>query len=802
MAVLLEGARSSRQTHLLWLVALLGFGCGAGAVQHRVVEPRELGLVRRGADGGPDLAVITRPSGGIAQLSLFIDAGSRDADPPQVATLAAWLSAKAAGADVEGRVWPDGVELALACHTSELAACVAKLARGLALRQVKPAELALAQKRLTQARRESEAADPKRGADRLALQALYGETARGFVPLGRAQDDSQLTAGQVNSFLAQHMGRGRLLLVAAGDLDTDVLAKAAGAFSRVPRATHARAQRSAAPSDEGGVRVGVEDQGALSLALAAPDLGQAQTVAAALQARLERDALALKVSGHVFAVRGAALALLRVDTHEPLLVVRAAAHELERLRREGVAQGVAQANSERLIELTRRFGARWIAGEPPRSQGLALGIGLVVEGGRGDRLHVQDPDTELHASWQERATSAWKEGLALGEPHVTGQSDDQTASLVLDNGAHIELRRRASEPLVVAVRFGRGADADPPPLYSRAALLATLAATTCGGTLPRQLGARLRELGARLEPRVDPESWGLLLTAPEKTWQASLSLALDCALHPTLERQELAAARLALKERLGAALGEGELRAAAAEVFSPSAPGEIAPWGSPSRQAAVSLAALRELWAQSRRGPSVAVSAVGPLPLQETAAFIARRLSDLSAKPAASASPSRPPAANAMGETPKISQPTLGLALFRVQMTGADPAGAQAFIAVMRAELGAGGITASWHDAGVTTDSGWAVLALSGPADQLAAVSARLHETASSVPGASLERAADQAFELLQRSRASDEGSATAEAETLARAPFSPPRAGSTRETARALALRLAQAEPIWLPIR
>jgi hypothetical protein len=136
-------------------------------------------------------------------------------------------------------------------------------------------------------------------------------------------------------------------------------------------------------------------------------------------------------------------------------------------------------------------------------------------------------------------------------------------------------------------------------------------------------------------------------------------------------------------------------------------------------------------------------------------------------------------------------------------MQGADPAGAQAFAALMRADLGrAAGITASWHEGGLTAEGGWAAVALGGPWEQLAIVSARLHEAAGSLSPQSLERASDQAFELAARTQAQVSTSPKTEAETLARAPFRPHQPVGNRDAARALALRLAQAEPIWLPLK
>ena len=136
-------------------------------------------------------------------------------------------------------------------------------------------------------------------------------------------------------------------------------------------------------------------------------------------------------------------------------------------------------------------------------------------------------------------------------------------------------------------------------------------------------------------------------------------------------------------------------------------------------------------------------------------------------------------------------------------MQGADPAGAQAFAALMRADLGrAAGVNASWQEGGITAEGGWAAVALGGPPEQLAIVSARLHEAAGSLSRQSLERASDQAFELAERTKAQVASSPKTEAEMLARAPFRAHPSSGNRDAARALAVRLAQAEPIWLPLK
>jgi len=792
-----------------WLrAALAATGCALAACSGATLTPppSSLGLVRDGRGAGPDIAHIAQPAGDSLQLALWLDAGARDAQPPQVATLAAWLAAEAAGGNVQAQVFPDGIELTAPCRKRELAACLGRLQRGLSMRRPELARFAAARDRLIAARRAAQGADAARDGDRLALQALYGaEHAAGLFPLGDATDDAQATAERTAEFFARHFGPERALVVAVGELDGDALAEAtARAFARSRRATHARASHRGLPEAEDGVTVDVADVTAISLALAAPSTARAHAAAAALKARLEREPLGLPgpVRGHVFEVRGGALALLRVPSRDPQDVVHAAAHEIERLRHEGLPAAIPARSAAHLpLSQARRLGLRWIVqGAPGSEGGLALGAGVLVAGGRADAIAKQHPDAALRERSDEQLQAAFAAGVAHANPPLDGDVADDAASVTLDNGARVEIRQRAGEQVAIAVRFARGAGDDPPTLHGRTALLATLTATACAGLSAEQLSTRLHELGADLQSRVDARSWGITLTAPSASWQAALVLALDCALHPALERRHLSSARLRLSERLGPEGGPGELHAAVAEQLWPSAPGALAPWGSPARQASVSLAAVRELWLQSRRGPAVSVGVVGAVPAEVAASWAARRVAQLAAKATVDAAPQPPtPVQNRV----TIDQPTLGLALWRVQSVDSDPAGAQAFAAIMRAALAqVPGVAAVWHGGGVAGDGGWAAVGLSGAPEPLAGAASALREAARVVSAETLTRAADQAFGLAERTRAAAASDPTLAAEALARAALQPAQESNSLERARALAASLARAEPQWLPLR
>jgi hypothetical protein len=93
-------------------------------------------------------------------------------------------------------------------------------------------------------------------------------------------------------------------------------------------------------------------------------------------------------------------------------------------------------------------------------------------------------------------------------------------------------------------------------------------------------------------------------------------------------------------------------------------------------------------------------------------------------------------------------------------------------------------------------------VALSGPPPALASLVSQLRDIVGNVPETTVERAADAAFERAERTRAASSSGPSAEAETLARAPFQPAQVVSNRDAARALAAKLAHAEPTWVPLR
>src|SRR5690606_34722399 len=129
-------ARARRGASVVRLRAALLSSCAAlacGAPAAPIDRPSADAIVDEA--GGARIGFLPRATDRRLWLSPGIDAGARDADPPQLATVAAWA---AAAAPIEARVLPDGIELARPCARRELEACVRSLAD--ALRARSPSE--------------------------------------------------------------------------------------------------------------------------------------------------------------------------------------------------------------------------------------------------------------------------------------------------------------------------------------------------------------------------------------------------------------------------------------------------------------------------------------------------------------------------------------------------------------------------------------------------------------------------------------------------------------------------------------
>lgn len=732
-------------TGALWVA------CGSA----EVVTPRARDRVEWTTAQGIRISAIARPTPEVVHLALWIDAGSRDASVPQIATVAAWIAAYRAGGSARAYATPDGIELSLRCHSKAVSKCLHRLSAALAARDVSEAQARQALGRLVADRRQAEVVDQGRTADRLALIELLGPTeARGFFPLGAKEDDAAVTAQAISSFMRAHFGPERSLLVAVGDVDKGNLASVVQqAFKGVPAAKSARVTRDLRTSKDG-VKTALDSVSAVSVAVACPDLGTAAAVARLLNRSIQSSAPAAdpeRPGGFAVAVRGGALAWVRAAADQPAQAVRKAAFEYARLKKEGIPRVILTPQTGGLFEIARETGLRWCArGGATLTETLGPGVGVSVYSGRGSQKPSNtDPDIEKTRQIAEQIARAYSDGHRQAlEPQIKGEVERDTASVTAINGARIEVRRRDDQQVAFAVAMEGGSGFDAAALHGRSALLATLAATACQRMPADRLAVRLEYLGATLEPTVNSESWGLVLTAPSRVWRDALELAIGCALHPSLESTDIVRARLRLRERFGRDGSALWFSHRAAQMVSPALPGRIAFWGSPASAANVSQAELSRYAAEAIVGSRLSVAVVGDVPVQEAVERIARRIGEL----AKGALAQKLAVGGPKGElNPSfVSQASTERGDFWVISTwrasgSADGAeGARAFAALMRGALDKrAGVQVVWRGAGSDSVGSWAALGLKVSSEALAGLDLLLEEVAQSLAHQRLDQTVD-----------------------------------------------------------
>ncbi|MBW2461759.1 MAG: hypothetical protein JRH11_08935 [Deltaproteobacteria bacterium] len=615
------------------MVVLMGLtGCGAASSAPDRPEGPALAVE---TVGGTRLVAIPRSTDGLVHLALYLDAGSRDADPPQVATAAAWSVSATGGAT--GRVLPEGTVFEIEFESDEVVRCVEALGSLLARRSVDVEELTASQERLRASRRRAHT-DEGRAADLLALEALFGDGGEGFSPLGDAEDDARVTREAVEGFLRDHYGPSRALIVAAGDFDRGTLRDAiVEHFDGSPGAREQRGR--GAPVAAPGVRsrVSIGDRNVVTGALRTNDAGSAMSAARAVEAAARGTfGPRAQVRAHGFGVRGGGLVLVRIVHLRPPRASRRAVTALGRVALEAGPPDPLSVPSDPRIA-ARIVGSAWLAGEGAgednrqdnRATETAIGVGVVALGGRGDRRRgaSDDPDAALQAQVEERVQRTTTEAFAQLTPELRGEVNEASASVTLaGNGARIDVRRRSDDvDVAIAVRFLGGAGSEPTTLHGREALLARLAATACGGLESSALRQRLRELSATITPLVDAATGGMVVHGPKEHAEALIDLTLDCALSPSLRSADLVEARLVA---IGAVDGGA---AAAGLALAPGAPGAVAPLGSVGTLQSVGAPALRRQLRATRVGARTAVAIVGDIAVEEAVGRVARRISGLDA---------------------------------------------------------------------------------------------------------------------------------------------------------------------------
>ncbi len=575
--------------------------------------------------------VVPRPTGGAARLSLWFDAGARDGVPPQLALASAFWAEAHTGSSA--RVLPDGTELSMLCDTRSggIAACIERLGRAFVLPAPKAGDVESLRTRVRRSRARAQG-DDARTADGLAIGALFGESASAFFPFGAEGDDGRIDEATIQRFAGEHFQPGRALLIAAGDVTESEVARA---FARAAAQARGVAKPRAADfvTMQSGLRTQWGDQSWLAFALAAPS----SEAAAAVAFRIQR--LYPQASAHISSVRGARLLHLRMPAgNRPLRRLQRAVFDLRRLALE--ANGAFAPRPEESLEnLTRLLGEDWAArgnitapiAQWPLGVGITLKSDALPREGRGAaRAKDADPDKKL-AAFTNDAEAAVAAGEQNSRGDTRGALDPQGASVTVANGVRVEVRRRAGDAWMAGlVRFAGGSELDGVTRHGRSALLATLMTDSCRFTGETSLDETLAQLNAKLVPLVSSNHVGLLITAPNARWAEALDAVIRCALGPQLTSRALDDARVKLLRTLWTR-PERRLESALGHLLTPSAPGTLAPWGSPQAIASVHINEIRRLHAELLVGARISVLALADADTEQVTRFVARRVAQLAA---------------------------------------------------------------------------------------------------------------------------------------------------------------------------
>jgi predicted Zn-dependent peptidase len=579
--------------------AVAALGCGARL--REVVPASDEGVT--GEANGVRIVALRRATEGRVWLSLWVDAGARDATPPQVATLAAWAAADAGGEEIVARTLPDATELARPCTRDALASCLESLARATSARHV--GELAL--DRLAAERQR--ASGDRRLAEALALEALLGAPVD---PFGSGTDDERASSEAVQRFLADHFGAGRLLLVAIGDVDFEALeAHVARAFEAVPSADSERGARSS-PSSSARAEIG--ERSVLAVATLRPSLGDAAHIARRLVARVRRDLPDAQPHAEVFPLRGGAAMVVRTDG-EPDRARLLVDHLAELASEPAIEAADPLPSEDGAPFLARWVGVRWAtAGETRVANAMA--VSAVVAGGRGDADDA-DPDARPRGAAQTTLEAA----LSGSPAPLEGSVDDAAADVRLAGGAHARLvHLEGASRASALVLFDGGSCEDPSAAHGATALLAAMAKSACEDLAPSELGQSMQALAIEIETILSATAWGLRLEAPPSRWRELAYLAARCP--AAIDAARLESARVEVIAR--AQTEPASARARVAASLAPSAPGCVAPDGTPSGISAISGAALARL-TRSRVGARRARLAIaGDVPIAGVVQVLAR----------------------------------------------------------------------------------------------------------------------------------------------------------------------------------
>jgi hypothetical protein len=295
------------------------------------------------------------------------------------------------------------------------------------------------------------------------------------------------------------------------------------------------------------------------------------------------------------------------------------------------------------------------------------------------------------------------------------------------------------------------------------------------------------------------------LRTPKENWQQALDLALRCMRAPSHDPRYLPEAALQLQSRLRRQAGALGLRASAANLVTPRAPGELAPWGDPERIGNVTGRDLLAALQSAEQGARWAVGIVGPVPVRAAMDWTARRIADLPAGALPKPTQQANIAVTLPTEAPRSNDARGAklVAVWRVHGKFQHPFGALLFARAVGALLSAvDGVEVLWHDGDVHGGTGFAALALRVRADLGPQLGPLLQGAARSIDDAWLTRAISAAMGDAIAGQNAADAQLAVRAEHVARTRLGASFGQPSEQDARDLLQALRASQPGWTLVR
>lgn len=382
---------------------------------------------------------MSRPTGELLVATLIFDVGSRQSNPPALATLGAWSRETT---DVQARAGLDTTELRTECPASSPDVCIRALVESLG-RECTADEHAELRARLRNAQ-QVDLGTPSRRVESLSLAATWGHDLH---PLAQTAEDADLSQSAVREHVESHFGRARALLRLEGNLSGEP--DPAPLASALSDSTQSRPPLPPPSTETRALRVETGGEDALGLAFRYRDSERARAFAEALAHEGRRP--------RIFRVRGAAIVLTSIDVEGELSEehIQAARHVIGHSRRR-----------ERRTWLSGAMDT-WLA--EPASEGpeLQVGIGSVC---------AERPERDLEACQALLAPLVSQDGVDF-----EGDADEHLAQGSFAGGGTLFVRRQPGQ-VGVAVVWAGGAAQDAPDEHGAHALAAIALARACGAT--------------------------------------------------------------------------------------------------------------------------------------------------------------------------------------------------------------------------------------------------------------------------------------------------------------------------------